>query len=381
MTIIPQTTRQGKIIHQLSPDDLVDPLESGERLRAYCPIHGGDHQRSLSIELATGWGFCHCCHATVLLETVHPIIVGRPVNRHDRRGADGGTFIGTLSGSGASKDHLSAPSVQPSLAQRGQSATPLPHWQREEVDSLRAVAPLLREALAASRRAQLYLSERGLPPALALASGLGYLSRIAWEQAPVSAEQQSLLRRWMGRIVFPLGSPAGQGFIGRTLLRWEPGMDENAHKALLDLPAAPRRWIKTNPAGWFGFDQREQLLAQLILVEGGFDRLALLAAGFPPNAVIALVGTAARPSWLVRLVPQVKSVVLALDADDGGQTAMERLADEFRRASLAVTLCLPPHDQWGKDWSERWRRLGPQSMWPLYEALAHNHCQGKEGLS
>jgi hypothetical protein len=237
----------------------------------------------------------------------------------------------------------------------------------------------MREALAASRRAQLYLSERSLPAVSTLASGVGYLSRIVWEQAPVSAEQQSLLRRWMGRIVFPLGSPAGQGFIGRTLLRWEPGMDENAHKAVLDLPGAPRRWIKTNPAGWFGFDQREHLLEQLILVEGGFDRLALLAAGFPPNAVIALVGTAARPAWLVHLAPQVKSVVLALDSDDGGQAAMERLADEFRRASLAVTLCPPPHDQWGKDWSERWRRLGPQSMWPLYEALAHTHRQRKEG--
>jgi hypothetical protein len=31
-------------------------------------------------------------------------------------------------------------------------------------------------------------------------------------------------------------------------------MDENTHKALLDQPGSPRRWIKTNPAGWFGFD-------------------------------------------------------------------------------------------------------------------------------
>jgi hypothetical protein len=379
MTIIPQTTRQGKLIHRLSPGDLVDAVVSGGRLRAYCPIHGGDHQRSLSIELATGWGFCHCCHVTVLLETVPPTIVGRPVKGHDRHGTDGGTFIGTLSGSGASKDHLPAPSVQPSLAQRGQSATPLPLWQREEVAALRAVAPLMREALATSRRAQLYLSERGLPPALALASGVGYLSRTVWEQAPVSAEQQSLLRRWMGRIVFPLGSPAGQGFIGRTLLRWEPGMDENAHKALLDLPGAPRRWIKTSPAGWFGFDPPGRLLEQLILVEGGFDRLALLAAGFPANAVIALVGTAARPSWLAQSAPQVKSVVLALDADNCGNAAMERLVDKFRQAGLAVTLCLPPHDQWGKDWSERWRRLGPQSMWPLYEAVAHTRRHRKEG--
>ena len=56
---------------------------------------------------------------------------------------------------------------------------------------------------------------------------------------------------------------------------------------------APRRWIKTNPAGWFGFDAPACLDEQVVLVEGGFDRLVLLAAGLPANAVIALVGTAA----------------------------------------------------------------------------------------
>ena len=110
----------------------------------------------------------------------------------------------------------------------------------------------------------------------------------------------------------------------------------------------------------------------MILVEGGFDRLALLVAGLPANAVIALVGTAARTAWLTRFAPQVKRVVLALDADDGGAAAMERLAVEFWQAGFIVTLCPPHHDQWGKDWSERWRRLGPQSIWPLYEACTQH---------
>jgi hypothetical protein len=39
MTITSQTTRQGKVIHLLSLGDLVDAVESGQRLRAYCPIH------------------------------------------------------------------------------------------------------------------------------------------------------------------------------------------------------------------------------------------------------------------------------------------------------------------------------------------------------
>ncbi len=361
MIITSQKTRRGNVIHLVSSNDLVDAVQSGQRLRAYCPIHGSDHQRSLSIDLDTGWGFCHSCHATVLVQPNAPVNASSQGNRSGQRSANGSVF-----GDRASAEHLPVPSVRPYLLRWVRSVIPLPHWQQEEVAALKAVAPLMREALAVSRRAQLYLNERALPPASALASGIGYLSRAAWEHTPVSKEQQHLLQRWIGRIIFPLGSPNGQGFIGRTLLRWEPGMDENAHKALLDQPGVPRRWIKTNPAGWFGFDAPACLAERVVLVEGGFDRLVLLAAGFPANAVIALVGTAARPFWLAQYAPQVKGVVLALDADDGGAAAMERLAVEFRRAGFIVTLCPPPHDQWGKDWSERFRRLGPQSIWPLY---------------
>ena len=98
-------------------------------------------------------------------------------------------------------------------------------------------------------------------------------------------------------------------------------MDENAHKALLDQPGAPRHLINTSPEGC--------LAEWAVLIEGGFARLALLAAGFPANVVVALVGTAARPTWLAQSAPQVKGVVLALDIDEGGQEAMERLAGEF----------------------------------------------------
>ena len=236
----------------------------------------------------------------------------------------------------------------------------------------------MREALASSRRAQRYLETRGIPHAIALASGVGYLSRAVWEQIAAQQEQH-LLKRWIGRILFPLASPYGQGYIGRTLLRWEPGMDENTHKALLEQPGAPRRWIKTNPAGWFGGDALKHSEGPLILVEGGFDRLALLSGGIPAESVLALVGTAARSSWLHWLAPQLQSVVLALDADSGGEEAMARLASEFQEAGLAVSLCPPPHDRYGKDWSERWRRIGPQSLWPLYEVLARQQSARRGG--
>lgn len=350
MTIIPHITSRGKAIHRLSLNDLMAVVESGERLRAMCPIHGSDHQRSLSIDRSTGWGFCHCCHATVRVEALSSPFVF----------ADQGHTLMRKAGA----------SQHPTTIASG--------WQQAEVAALQTALPVIQEALASSRRAQRYLDERGIPPLTAIAAGLGYLSRAVWEQFS-SSEAQHLLKRWIGRILFPLTSPCGRGFIGRTLLKWEPGMDENAHKALLEQPGAPKRWIKTNPAGWFGGDALQSSEGPLILVEGGFDRLALLSAGMPAESVLALVGTAARPSWLMHLAPRLKSVVLALDADRGGEEAMERLADEFQQAGLPVSLCPPPRDRWGKDWSERWRRLGPQSVFPLYEALAWQQNAQKGG--
>jgi DNA primase len=144
-------------------------------------------------------------------------------------------------------------------------------------------------------------------------------------------------------------------------------MDENQHKAVLEEQNV-RRWIKTNPAGWFGLHP-SQFAEQLVLVEGGFDRLALLAAGLPANQVITLVGTAARPAWMVTYAPQVKRIILALDADIGGQDATWRLAAGFREVGLAVQLSPPPQDGWGKDWSERYRCNGVAGVQPLLAVL------------
>lgn len=92
--------------------------------------------------------------------------------------------------------------------------------------------------------------------------------------------------------MFPLVSPFGKGYIGCSLWHWQPGMNENAHKMLLEQPIASRRWIKTIPAGWL-CSELEQLARCIILVAGTCDRLTLLAAGFQPEKVVALVGVVA----------------------------------------------------------------------------------------
>jgi DNA primase len=224
----------------------------------------------------------------------------------------------------------------------------------------------MRAGLLHSARAQAYLEQRKIPLELAQATGVGYLPAAIPDTVMASSEQKRLLHRWTERLIFPLSSPSGKGYIGRSLWGWKAGMDEKVHKALLEEEHAPKRWSKTNPAGWFGFDP-VQLAESLILVEGAFDRLTLLAAGFQATEVIALVGTAAQPSWFPQ---QVKSIILAPDADEGGRDAMQRLAERFERAGYLVRLCPPVQDRWGKDWNERWQRIGSQSVWPLYEAYA-----------
>ena len=42
-----------------SPHGAPKPYKGGEKMRAYCPVHGGDNQRSLEVDLSSGRFFCH----------------------------------------------------------------------------------------------------------------------------------------------------------------------------------------------------------------------------------------------------------------------------------------------------------------------------------
>lgn len=353
------TTQQGKAIEIVLQTELRDPLDVGTHLRAFCHLHGSDHQRSLSIDKATGWGHCFnaTCEATVLVAEWNPALANRLLETHSRRrsAAHAPTCLFTQQ----RRSSLRLPvDVRP-------AARLPPAWQQEEVTLLLSLEKRMQAALVHAPRAQAYLEERKIPLEVALATGVGYLSPTMLDTT-VCAEKKRILQRWKERLIFPLASPHGRGYIGRSLWRWQPGMDENVHKTLLEQEHAPKRWIKTNPAGWFGYVP-EQLASSLILVEGAFDRLSLLAAGFQATDVIALVGTAAQANWFPA---QVQAVILALDADEGGTAAMRRLADRLERAGYRVRICPPPQDRWGKDWNERWQRIGSQSVWPLYEAYA-----------
>jgi len=350
-------THQGKEIEILLQAELDDPIDAGEHVRAYCHLHGSDHQRSLSIDKASGWGHCFnaACETTVLVADWN-LTLARQLIRTNYQGLTARTSMYPTT-------RQQSRQVAPTIVQQSTRVTST--WQHDELALLLSMEEHMRAGLVHSARAQAYLEQRKIPLELAVVTGVGYLPTTMLDSSACS-DQKGLLHRWAERFIFPLSSPAGKGYIGRSLWGWKAGMDENSHKEYLEQEHAPKRWIKTNPAGWFGYDPA-RLSDNLILVEGAFDRLTLLAAGFRATDVVALVGTAAQVNWFPK---QIKAIVLALDADKGGIDAMQRLAERLERAGYRVSLCPPARDRWGKDWNERWQRIGSQSVWPLYEAYS-----------
>jgi len=350
------TTRHGKNITLLSQRELRAPCESGEYVRAYCSIHGSDHQRSLSIQRASGWGHCFACQATVLVEEWNPSVATHLLHAREQQGSY------AFPPSFVFRTERLPLAQQPMLLH---VPPQVPQWQQDERHALLALQRQFSSALLTSERARIYLEERGIPLSIALRAGVGYLAPAIVARLS-NAGSRSLVRRWSTRMLFPLTSPHGQGYIGRSLWRWQPGMHEQLHKRILEQLNSPRRWIKTNPAGWF-CSPFDQFAEHIILVEGAFDRLTLLAAGFAPNEVVALAGTALKIEWIP---PQVRTVVLALDGDEGGREATHRLTAQLTDEGFGVKICPPPQDRWGKDWNERWQRIGEVSVASLWETCS-----------
>lgn len=325
----------------------------GEWYRTYCPIHGSDHQRSLSIKAATGFGHCFSCEARVFVADFDPQIATRLQRRRYH------------SGSRHEPSHRTTPVYSQKLT--------LQDWQAQECQLLHTLQAkgALRLDRDAAWNAQAYLEARHIPLEIAIKAGVGYL-----EPGASTLYGQRFLQRWEDRLIFPLSSPASSqsdqagGFAGRLLWLWQCCPDEIAHKRSLEQQDR-KRWIKTNPAGWFWEPEWQSSVDPVIVVEGPFDRLALLATGdFHPEEVIALVGTALQPDWL----SGIQRVLLALDDDQGGREASGRIQQSLVGKPIQVEACLTTSEG-GKDWSERWRRLGSAGLDPLYACqalLAHD---------
>lgn len=196
--------------------------QAGHILRAFCPIHGSDHQRSLRVDLRTGHFKCYACGAWGYLEEM-------------RRSA-------RLPGS------LPSPPPPPEPAPRPDLAELLRKFQQD----------------LPGKAGQVYLEQRGIPLHIAAAFGAGYARPGTWPNKG---------RGWKhGRVVFPHTNPQGEivNLYGRAVGSSVPRDLRHDH-----LPGA---------RGVFNAAALQQ--ETVFVCEGVFDALSLVAAGYPNAVAI-----------------------------------------------------------------------------------------------
>jgi len=264
----------------------------GHRVRAFCPFHRSDHQRSLAIDKGTGRFCCFACGAWGYMDWA------RTNETRNRFRVSSRRKVG------------SSQTCEP----RGDLLRILENYQNALPGSV----------------GQKYLEFRGIVLPLAQKHALGYAAPGKWIHEG---------RDWKwGRIVVPHTTPSGQvvNLYGRAV-----GSDEKVPKELRHdhLPGAK---------GYFnGTTLRNQ--EPLFVTEGPFDALSLMAAGCP--CAVAIFGTR---GWRADWANNASKIVLALDADSSGQLGWREIARQSRLRGKTVAY-LPPEVYGGrKDANEAW---------------------------
>src|SRR5438132_818656 len=293
--------------------------EGGHVLRALCPFHGSDHQRSLRVTVATGRFVCFACGAWGYLEEARerwreeqqrPAALRRPPARPPR-----------------------VPSQRqppPTAARQSAPRPPAPHPPASAHPALAPQLAAFQAALPGSR-GEAYLRQRGIPLALAQQLGVGYAAPGTWPHPA---------RDWHGgRVVFPHTTAVG-GLVN---------LYGRAVGTAAQVPKATRHDHLPGEKGYFNAAALQVGDGPLWVCEGAFDALALLAAGVP--RVVAIFGV---QGWRWAWAREVRELVFALDADAAGQQQWHQLA---RQAALrGKQVAVLPLEAYGghKDVNEAW---------------------------
>lgn len=263
------------------------PYGGGGKLRAFCPVHGGDNQRSLEVDTASGRFFCHRCECWGYMDWA------RERYQEER---------------GVKRDA----SRMPRGARRPSRIPPPPPPPPVEpvLDNLDALLARFQEALPGSW-GERYLELRGITLAVAQRHDIGYAGAKEWPG-----------RGWKGgRLVVPHHRPDGLlvNLYGRAVAKGEvPKQLKHDH-------------LRGNK-GWFNARVIAEGEGPLHVCEAPLDALALIAAGH--ERTVAIYGTY---GWRWEWIPEgVRRIVLATDADEGGEKARERIGGEARMRGIEV---------------------------------------------
>ena len=300
--------------------------EGGHVLRALCPFHGSDRQRSLRVQVHSGRFVCFACGAWGYMDTARTqwreeqqrqAAFQRPPTRRQRM---------------PRRRQPPPPRARPAVAAARErsphpSAPPAPAAARPD---LAQQLTAFQAALPGSRGTT-YLQQRGIPLALAQQVGVGYAAPGTWPHAA---------RDWRGgRVVFPHTTPDGRlvNLYGRAV-----GTTEQ-------VPKATRHDHLPGAKGYFNAGALQGGGGPLWVCEGAFDALALLAAGV--SRVIAIFGVY---GWRWDWVREVRELVFALDADTAGQQQWRQLARQAALRGKHVAVLEPMAYGGHKDVSAAW---------------------------
>ena len=237
-------------------------------------------------------------------------------------------------------------------------------WLLNELQELTIFYPRTKQALQCER-ARAYLAERAIPFEVAERLGLGYIPA-----------REGFQHRWSDRIIFPVETLDGEiGYCGRALFLWQPGMNEDEHKAKLiaynqemrekhsDMASRYQvpRYLYTYKEAYFNLSAIKRF-DNLTFVEGPFDVLACLASGVSNAVAMGTTGIDARV-----LPKRVCSVTMGLDADMLGSALAMRLVKSLKRNGIDVAVCAPPDG--AKDWSAAYRLYGVQGLASLIKTV------------
>lgn len=324
------------------------PGEGGRVLRAFCPFHGSDHQRSLRVNLESGRFYCFACGCWgYLLEKRREWWE----QKASRRPLEGSRSPQNRIGMGGCIRAAKTTLLEPS---RG---------RQEHLDKIPEGINRLREFQGAlpGSPGEAYLKRRGIPLEVAQACGAGYVSCGKWPHRG---------RDWKwGRVVFPHSDPEGRivNLYGRAV-----GPDERVPKEI-------RHDHLPGPKGIF--NARALQNDAVFVCEGVFDALSLMAAGYP-NAVAIFGVDGLRWPWF----RGVRRLVFALDLDERGREAWRELAWNAVLRGKEVYV-LPEQVYAGaKDLNEAWVKTGrlevgepeQREAWPEAAREAAT-AEGEEG--
>lgn len=271
------------------------PVTVGGRMRAGCPFHGSDRQRSLTVNTETGRFQCFSCGVWGYTEQARADYLER--TKADRSRA-------------LPPQPWQRPSGALKLRADPKEPEPLPEDWRRRLEAWRSSLPEAAEYLA-GRRIPLELVRQ-------LGGGVGMLGGAR-------------------RLVLPHTTPAGElvSLYGRRI----DAVDDAKH---YHLSGRLKGWLNAPIV---------RGASELWICEGPFDALALMAAGIP-HAVAVFGVQGIRWNWLP---PSVRRLVLAFDVDETGRKAILEHAPQAILRGLDVLQVMPDELGGAKDIAEAWQ--------------------------